>query len=636
MRTKRTSAGTTVGTGGDDPVVRGEGPVATVLAGVDPATGEPYALKIFPGPLDRRTRAKLDAERGRLSAGCAQAAVLLADRVESMPDGRCALRMELCAQSLPDLLTSVGSLSVPDTLVLGTVLASALAAVHRAGVVHGGVTGANVLFRSTGEPMLSDVGATLRHAYPRDPLPTVELTAPETVRDGCLDERTDLYGLGVVLHLALAGRAPHLGRPGEDRGERLLRVLGSPVPPLTRADAPPELVALVSQLLAKEPDARPVDAATVAARLDALRRQVPPAAPEPIPGSADPVRRVPAGPDLGPAETDRVAPEPQADRLAPKPQADRLAPRPPADRLAPKPPADRLAPKPPADRLAPKPPADRLAPKPPADRVAPRPPAVSPDPSRAAAAPAPATAYQPTATAGRAPAAGAGPEPVPGATPEPVATPARRTAGPPDGSGPGTDRDGPPVGPPTRPPGPDLAAAACPSTDDAALDDFAGAQPAGSVTDPPPGEPIVAVGSAPPARRPRRAALLAGAAGVTLLATSAALLVDRPAELTVPPPGPAVAGDRPPTPPAVRLELSAATDRGNVVELSWRSSEPMDFAVVVAVEGERARVLLARRETSYRVPVDPVRRYCFRVQGSDGARVVQSEARAIRGANCLT
>ncbi|WP_318307185.1 serine/threonine protein kinase [Amycolatopsis solani] len=248
----------------------GEGPVARVLAGVDGTTGEAFALKVYPGKLDRRTRAELDEELRALAGLRELGTALVPDEVRELADGRCGIRMELCAQSLPELVSAFGPLSIADALALGEALASTLAEAHQAGLVHGGVTPGNVLFRQTGAPVLADFGLTLRQAFPRDLERGVEHLAPETVRDGTLDERTDLHGLGAVLYLALSGRPPHESRPGEPADAVTLRVLGGDVPPLDRPGLPAGLAALVSSLLAGNPAARPIDAALVLTRLGAL------------------------------------------------------------------------------------------------------------------------------------------------------------------------------------------------------------------------------------------------------------------------------------------------------------------------------------------------------------------------------
>ncbi|HET6706640.1 serine/threonine protein kinase [Amycolatopsis sp.] len=292
----------------------GEGPVAQVLAGVHGTTGEAFALKVYPGKLDRRTRDELDKELSALAELRGLGTALVPDEVWELADGRCGIRMELCAQSLPELVAAFGPLSTTDTLALGEALASALAEAHQAGLVHGGVTPGNVLFRPSGAPVLADFGLTLRQVFPRDLERGVEYLAPETVRDGTIDERTDLYGLGAVLYLALSGRPPHQGRPGEPADAVTLRVLNGDVTPPARPDLPAGLAHLVSSLLAGNPDARPIDAALVVTRLGAL---IGPTVPgdHPAPGASGtvpppgPARELVAeyGPAAGPPRKRRTA-----------------------------------------------------------------------------------------------------------------------------------------------------------------------------------------------------------------------------------------------------------------------------------------------------------------------------------------
>ncbi|WP_410602949.1 serine/threonine protein kinase [Amycolatopsis sp. lyj-90] len=269
----------------------GTGPVATVYPAIH--AGFPAVLKVYPGRLDRATLSAVERDRDRLRA---VASALPVDGVEQLPDGRHALRMERCSHSLAALLAQVGRLSTADAVELGHTVATCLAAAHAAGVVHGGVHPSNVLFRTNNQAVLADFGVALRQAFPRDPARSLEYLAPETLRTETFDERADLYGLGVVLHLALTGEHPQPGRLGEPMGERLLRLLRTPVPPIDLPGVPVILSAMVSRLLAPDPAHRPPDAAWVADRLAEMfsrpeernggsppsneRREVPPATAE--------------------------------------------------------------------------------------------------------------------------------------------------------------------------------------------------------------------------------------------------------------------------------------------------------------------------------------------------------------------
>jgi serine/threonine protein kinase len=228
------------------------------------------ALKVFPKRFDKRTMSAFSKEQAKLATVSRVTSILMVDGVEELTSGEPALRMELCTQSLAGLVERVGPLAAADVVVLGRAVAVALAAAHGAGVVHGGISPSNVLFRNSGEPVVGDFGVTLRQAFTRDPLHAIEYLPPETLRTGTLNESTDLYGLGAVLHFALSGRSPHPGRLGEQPGERVLRILGEPVPALNRPDVPIGLSTLVARLLSTTPDRRPHDATQVAAQLTTM------------------------------------------------------------------------------------------------------------------------------------------------------------------------------------------------------------------------------------------------------------------------------------------------------------------------------------------------------------------------------
>ncbi|UMP01294.1 protein kinase domain-containing protein [Amycolatopsis sp. EV170708-02-1] len=265
------------------------------MSTIVPGPGD-TVLKVYPGSLDRETRTALDREWAALSG---IASILPVEEIGKLADGRTALRMPRCDRSLATLTEP---LPVQDALLIGETVARALAAAHRSGVVHGSVSPGNVLIRRTGEPVVADFGVALRRRFPRDPLHGLEFAAPETVRDQTMDERTDRYGLGAVLYLALTGEPPHRTVVGEHPGTRIHRVLTEPVAPITRPEVPDELVALVGELLAKDPDSRPEDPET---RLKHLHRKLTAAhAGIPLDLPAEPILVLePSRPERPPTET---------------------------------------------------------------------------------------------------------------------------------------------------------------------------------------------------------------------------------------------------------------------------------------------------------------------------------------------
>lgn len=495
-----------------------EGPVATVYTATmragGPAAGTEVAIKVYAEALDRETSVWLTRERRALERVRDLRAILPIQGVVEHPDGRPGVLMELCRESLASRLGTRGAPQpIADVLTIGTALASALTAAHRVGVVHGGVTPHNVLFRTSGEVALADFGLALRERFPRDPQHAVEFTAPETLRDDTRTESSDLYGLGAVLCLAATGAPPFPHRAGESPDERILRVLREPAP--TLRDVPAEFADLVARLLAKDPAARPKDAASVARSLERLSDFLVGPMPAKAPPTSIPLSQ---GADR-PVEAAPIVDVPAVDV-----------------------------------------------------------PAVD----------------------------------VPVADVSVVDAPA----------GDAVERGG----------------------NEFDFDDFPAADDAYAVRRSPhvaaPARTLVMSARAEePARRPWRRGALIGTGVVALVGLSIlpiVLIGQSSPEPAAPTPvrtaPPAVAPAE--IPPELAIELEPPVDQGTHVQLTWRADGDLDFGVVVAGERIDTMVLVANRKRTMRVPVDPVRRYCFQVRGTDGRNFRISAPQPIRGAQC--
>ena len=142
-------------------------------------------------------------------------------------------------------------------------ITAALAVAHRRGVVHGDIKPSNILFDRDGGAYLSDFGIAadlFDGGEPGVSGGTPGYLAPETLSGGTLDERADLYALGIVLAEALTGEHP-LGVLGSK--EMIRAHLERDVP------MPPGLPAAITSLVERDPRRRPRDAAAVLADLAA-------------------------------------------------------------------------------------------------------------------------------------------------------------------------------------------------------------------------------------------------------------------------------------------------------------------------------------------------------------------------------
>ncbi|WP_394841003.1 protein kinase [Pendulispora brunnea] len=161
-------------------------------------------------------------------------------------------------------------LPLEDVLELGQRLASALAAAHAIGIVHRDVKPSNILLvgGNLRRPKLADFGivraANTEHETTAGTmLGTVGYMAPEQARgEEHLDGRADLFSLGCVLFRCLTYRDPFAG-PDPVTVLSLLLTQHPPRPSELRPDVPPDLDALVMQLLSKERERRPASASDV-------------------------------------------------------------------------------------------------------------------------------------------------------------------------------------------------------------------------------------------------------------------------------------------------------------------------------------------------------------------------------------
>src|SRR5581483_560301 len=161
-------------------------------------------------------------------------------------------------------------------------IASALDAIHEAGLVHGDVGPANVLLDIHGEPYLTDFGIARRLGTPAERLGTLAYLAPERIvgsdRDSGLEAggpAADRYAFAGLLLYALTGRPAFEGATPDD----VLRAhLEAPVPAATarRPELPARIDHVVARGLAKDPGERFGSATELlAAARDALAMPLP-------------------------------------------------------------------------------------------------------------------------------------------------------------------------------------------------------------------------------------------------------------------------------------------------------------------------------------------------------------------------
>jgi serine/threonine protein kinase len=170
-----------------------------------------------------------------------------------------------------------GPMTIMEVIDVASAVAGALVAAHDAWLVHRDIKPENIAIRRDGVVKVLDFGVSALSGDDdaTDPLRrpgafvgTLHYLSPEQVRgEAIVDNRSDIYSLGVVLYEMLAGRVPFTGRAVIDVLAAIVESEAAPLP----ATVPAELRDLVTLSLRKSLYDRPQTAADVLAALQQVR-----------------------------------------------------------------------------------------------------------------------------------------------------------------------------------------------------------------------------------------------------------------------------------------------------------------------------------------------------------------------------
>lgn len=283
----------------DAPLARGG--MSSVYQGVDLRLDRPVAIKVM--------EARFAADRSfidRFELEARAAARLHHPNVVAVHDqgvdnDQIYLVMELVdGGTLRDLLRAQGALSVPLAFSILDPMLNALAAAHRAGLVHRDVKPENVLIGHGGTVKVGDFGLVRAIANAGTTsadliLGTVAYLSPEQVATGTADPRSDVYSAGVVLYEMLTGVPPY---SADTPLSIAYRHVNDDMPPPSEAlpGLPPAVDDLVLRATRRDPALRPADAEAFLAELAKTRASLgigPVPVPVPLVARPEPVAFAP-------------------------------------------------------------------------------------------------------------------------------------------------------------------------------------------------------------------------------------------------------------------------------------------------------------------------------------------------------
>jgi len=248
----------------------GRGGMATVYLARDPSVNRQVAVKVLPPQFTHDPQFRVRFEReAQLIARLEHAYIVPVYDFGQQGDQPYLVMRYLPGGTLEDRLAE-RPLPLAQVASILQRIAAALDAAHKHGIVHRDLKPGNIIFDAEGGAYLSDFGIA-RLAQEASTLTgtgmmvgTPEYMSPEQAMGlKGIDQRSDIYALGVIAYEMLAGQHPY---QADTPVGLMLKHITDPVPALdvSRFNLPAECSAILARAMAKKPEDRFASAGALA------------------------------------------------------------------------------------------------------------------------------------------------------------------------------------------------------------------------------------------------------------------------------------------------------------------------------------------------------------------------------------
>jgi predicted Ser/Thr protein kinase len=269
----------------------GKGGMGVVYRARDTRLGRPVALKVLPPEFtqepDRKARFLREA---RAASAVNHPAIAQIYDVDEGEHGL-FIAMELVEGRTVRTLVLERELDALGAIEIATQVASGLQKAHEAGIVHRDIKPENVIVTPDGHAKILDFGLAKLHepeTQARDGISQMETLAktqagfvlgtlrymsPEQARGQVVDQRSDIFSLGVLLYEMVTGQLPFSGPTALDTLHAIAFEETRPVTAL-RPNLPPSLQRVITRCLRKRAQDRYPEAKELAGDLKTVQREI--------------------------------------------------------------------------------------------------------------------------------------------------------------------------------------------------------------------------------------------------------------------------------------------------------------------------------------------------------------------------
>ncbi|HEX8354713.1 MAG TPA: protein kinase [Pyrinomonadaceae bacterium] len=268
----------------------GAGGMGEVYLALDSRLGRRVALKLLPSEFTQDAGRVRRFELEALAASALNHPNIVTIYDIGRADGSHFIAAEYVeGRTLRDLIAGARP-ETDEALNVAAQVAEALSAAHAAGIVHRDIKPDNIMLRPDGYVKVLDFGIAkltepgTSHDDARDPslagqtetgavVGTVAYMSPEQALGRKVDQRTDVFNLGLVLYELLTGKHPFRGETNAATFDAILN-RDPPPPGLRDAETAPELERVLFRALEKDRELRYQTASDLRAELRRLQRRL--------------------------------------------------------------------------------------------------------------------------------------------------------------------------------------------------------------------------------------------------------------------------------------------------------------------------------------------------------------------------
>jgi len=234
----------------------GEGGMGVVYKAEDTKLDREVAIKFLPRQIsasqEERERFKIEA---KAAAALNHTNIATVYNIEDADDETFIVMEYIKGQELKEKIDA-GPLPIDDTLNIAIQIAKGLQAAHTKEVIHRDIKSANIMLTAEADVKIMDFGLAKRGGQTKltkegTTLGTVAYMSPEQTSGDDVDQRSDLFSVGVLIYEMLSGQLPFKGDYDQAVTYSILNEEPEPVTSL-RTGIPMELERIVYKCLEKD------------------------------------------------------------------------------------------------------------------------------------------------------------------------------------------------------------------------------------------------------------------------------------------------------------------------------------------------------------------------------------------------